>query len=114
MACLYKSAHGLELTLMWYAIICDDVPGSLPLRLPLRDQHLARLTALAGQGRLLAAGPHPSADTEDFASCGVSGSLIIAQFESLQEAQTWADADPYVEHGIHSRVIVKPFLKVLP
>ena len=99
---------------MWYAIISDDVPDSLPLRLPLRDQHLARLTALAEQERLLAAGPHPSADTEDFVSCGVSGSLIIAQFESLQAAQAWADADPYVAHGIHSKVIVKPFLKVLP
>ena len=99
---------------MWYAIISEDVAGSLVLRKLHREAHLARLTALAQGGRLLLAGPHPIADSDDFSEAGVSGSLIVAQFDSLQEAQAWAGEDPYVVNGIHDNVVVKPFLKVLP
>ncbi|MBT8140394.1 MAG: YciI family protein [Gammaproteobacteria bacterium] len=99
---------------MHYAIISEDVANSLPLRLQHRDAHIERLKLLAGQGRLLCAGPHPAADTEDFKSAGVSGSLIVAEFESLEAAKAWADQDPYVLGGVHASVTVKPFLRVLP
>lgn len=99
---------------MLYAIISEDVPGSLPLRKTARERHLARLDALKDQGRLILAGPHPAADTEDPGDTGFTGSLVIAEFESLDEARAWADADPYVEAGVYSQVTVKPFKKVLP
>lgn len=99
---------------MLYAVISEDVPDSLPLRLQNRDAHIARLNELAGQGRLVLAGPHPAADTEDFKASGVSGSLVVAEFDSLADAQRWADADPYVSGGVYASVQVKPFLKVLP
>ncbi len=99
---------------MWYAIISEDVDNSWPLRVEHRAAHLERLTELNNAGKLLVAGPHPAADTEDFANCGVTGSLIVAQFDSLQAAQAWADQDPYVLNSIHAKVVVKPFKKVLP
>ena len=99
---------------MWYAIISEDVENSLPLRQAARPAHLERIQELVDQGRILAAGPHPAVDSEDPGEAGFTGSLIIANFESLEEAQAWADADPYVQGGVHSKVVVKPYKKVLP
>lgn len=99
---------------MWYAIEGHDAEGSLPARLAARPQHLARLVVLRDQGRLLLAGPCPAIDAEDPGPAGFSGSIVIAEFESLQAAEAWAQADPYVEHGVYSRVQVRPFRKVLP
>lgn len=99
---------------MWYAIISQDVPDSLEKRLSARPAHLERLQALADGGRLLIAGPHPAIDSEDPGSAGFSGSLVVAEFASLSEAQSWADADPYVAAGVYQQVTVKPFRKVLP
>lgn len=99
---------------MWYAIISTDVADSHAARAGARPAHLARLDALLKQGRLLVAGPHPAIDGEDPGEAGFTGSLVIAEFDSLDEAQAWADADPYVEAGVYSEVIVKPFKRVLP
>ncbi len=99
---------------MLYAILCEDVPNSLPLRMAARPAHLARLQDMVAQGRILLAGPHPAVDSEDPGSAGYTGSLIVASFDSLEEAQTWANADPYVTGGVFARVTVKPFRKVLP
>lgn len=99
---------------MWYAVMCQDVEDSLALRAGARSEHLARLTALVNEGRLLAAGPHPAVDAVDPGVAGFTGSLIVADFASLAEAQEWADADPYIEAGVYERVIVKPFTRVLP
>ena len=99
---------------MLYAIISEDVEGSLEKRKPARPAHVARLERLRDQGRLVLAGPHPSVDAEDPGSAGFSGSLVVAEFESLEAARTWADADPYVAAGVYARVTVKPFRKVLP
>lgn len=99
---------------MWYAIISEDVDDSLPKRKLARPDHLARLEELKQQGRLLVAGPHPKIDCEDPGEAGFSGSLIVAEFESLDAAQHWADADPYLSAGVYARVIVKPFKRVLP
>ena len=99
---------------MYYAIICEDVPNSLPLRKIARPGHLARLQDLARAGRLLVAGPLPALDTEEPGEAGFTGSLVIAEFESLEAAQTWADADPYVTEGVFSAVTVKPYKPVLP
>lgn len=99
---------------MWYLIEGYDVADSLPARGAARPAHLARLTALRDQGRLLLAGPCPAIDAEDPGPAGFSGSLIVAEFESLQAARAWADADPYVEAGVYARVDVRPFRKVLP
>lgn len=99
---------------MWYAIISEDVQDSLPLRKVHRAAHLERLEQLAKDDRLLIAGPHPAVDSEDPGDSGFSGSLIVARFENLQAAQHWAASDPYVINGIHSKVSVKPFKKVLP
>lgn len=99
---------------MWYAIISEDVDNSLPLRKQHREAHLGRLQMLANEDRLLVAGPHPAIDSEDPGDAGFSGSLIIAKFKSLPEAQAWADQDPYVLNGIHAQVTVKPYKKVLP
>lgn len=98
--------------LMLYAIISSDVEGSLEQRLAARPQHLARLQALREAGRLLLAGPHPAIDGEEPGPAGFTGSLIVAEFNSLQEARDWAEADPYVQAGVYSRVDVKPFKKV--
>ena len=99
---------------MYYAIISEDVADSLPLRKPAREAHLARLQELRQQGRLFAAGPHPAIDTEDPGDAGFSGSLVIAEFASLEEARSWADADPYMDAGVYSHVVVKPYKIVLP
>lgn len=99
---------------MWYAIISEDITNSLPLRQQARPDHLARLQALKDDGRLLIAGPHPAMDNEDPGEAGFTGSLVVAEFTSLEEAQLWADADPYVAAGVYANVIVKPFKKVLP
>jgi uncharacterized protein YciI len=99
---------------MWYVINATDNEGSLERRLSVRARHLARLQELQNQGRLLLAGPCPAVDSNDPGPAGFSGSLIVAEFDSLEEAQTWADADPYVEAGVYAGVSVKPFRKVLP
>lgn len=99
---------------MYYAIISEDVENSLPLRLQARPAHIERLQDLKAEGRLLVAGPHPALDTPDPGDAGFTGSLVIAEFESLEDAQAWADADPYIEAGVYRTVIVKPFKAVLP
>lgn len=99
---------------MWYAISGEDMPGSLEKRLAARPAHLERLNALQGEGRLLLAGPFPAIDSADPGPAGFTGSLIVAEFDSLESAQAWADADPYVDAGVYARVSVKPFKKVLP
>ncbi|MCA6063283.1 YciI family protein [Thalassolituus marinus] len=99
---------------MWYAIISQDVPDSLEKRLGARPAHIERLQSLKEEGRLLIAGPHPAIDSEDPGSAGFTGSLVVAEFSSLEAAQTWADADPYVAAGVYQQVTVKPFRKVLP
>ncbi|MBB3060208.1 YciI family protein [Microbulbifer rhizosphaerae] len=99
---------------MWYAIISEDVDNSLPLRKGARPDHLARLNRLKDEGRLLLAGPHPAVDSEDPGEAGFSGSLVVAEFPSLEDARAWADADPYVSAGVYASVVVKPFKAVLP
>lgn len=99
---------------MFYAIISEDVPDSLEKRLQTRPAHLERLLALKAEGRLLLAGPHPTIDSEDPGAAGFSGSLVVAEFESLAAAQAWADTDPYLTAGVYQKVTVKPFKKVLP
>jgi len=99
---------------MWYAIISQDVENSLEKRLSVRPAHIDRLQALKAEGRLLIAGPHPAIDSEDPGSAGFTGSLVVAEFDSLADAQAWADADPYIEAGVYQQVTVKPFKKVLP
>ena len=98
----------------WYAIISEDVTNSLPLRQAARPAHLARLQALQEAGRLLIAGPFPAIDSMDPGSAGFTGSLVVAEFASLNDAQDWADADPYVDAGVYASVTVKPYKKVLP
>ena len=99
---------------MWYAIEGFDGVDVLPKRLAARPERLARLNALRDQGRLLLAGPCPAIDAEDPGPAGYSGSIVIAEFASLEDARAWADADPYVEAGVYARVDVRPFRKVLP
>jgi uncharacterized protein YciI len=99
---------------MWYAIISTDVDDSREARAQARPAHLERLEALVGEGRLLVAGPHPAVDGETPGEAGFTGSLVIAEFGSLEEAQAWADADPYVTSGAYAEVVVKPFKLVLP
>ena len=99
---------------MLYAIISEDQPGSLEQRLATRPDHLERLQALQAEGRLLLAGPHPAIDSTDPGNAGFTGSLVVAEFPSLDDAQAWADADPYITAGVYAQVTVKPFKKVLP
>ncbi|MDJ0794842.1 MAG: YciI family protein [Woeseiaceae bacterium] len=99
---------------MWYAILSEDVADSLDKRASARPGHIARLKALADEGRLLVAGPHPAVDGMEPGPAGFTGSLVIAEFESLEAARAWADADPYVAAGAYANVIVKPFKRVLP
>ncbi len=99
---------------MLYAIIAEDAPDSLARRLDVRPAHIERLQALQNQGRLLLAGPHPILDTEHPGSAGFSGSLIVAEFNSLEEAEQWAGADPYVTARVYTKVLVKPFKKTFP
>ncbi|MEJ2685908.1 MAG: YciI family protein [Gammaproteobacteria bacterium] len=99
---------------MLYAVISRDVQDSLAARKSARPAHLERLEALKNEGRLVLAGPHPAIDSEDPGPAGFTGSLIVAEFESLEQARKWADADPYVAAGVYAEVTVKPFKKVFP
>jgi uncharacterized protein YciI len=99
---------------MLYAIISTDVSDSLEKRKLARPAHLARLQQLNDEGRLFAAGPHPAIDNNEPGESGFTGSLVIAEFPSLEYAQSWADADPYVAAGVYASIVVKPFKKVLP
>lgn len=99
---------------MLYAITGEDVPNSLDQRLAARPAHLERLQSLKEQGRLLLAGPFPRIDSPDPGPAGFSGSLIVAEFDTLESARLWADADPYVTASVYARVSVRPFKKVLP
>jgi uncharacterized protein YciI len=97
---------------MRYVIIGTDVANSLTQRLAVRPEHVARLQVLRDEGRLLMAGPFPAVDNEDPAEAGFTGSLIVAEFDCLADAQAWADADPYLRHGVYASVVVKPFKQV--
>lgn len=99
---------------MWYAIISEDHDGTLDKRLATRPEHVARLKALCDAGRLLIAGPHPAVDSPDPGPAGFTGSLVVLEFDSLEDAQVWADADPYIAAGVYRKVTVKPFNRVLP
>ena len=99
---------------MLYAIIASDAPESLDKRLATRPAHLARLEQLKNEGRLVLAGPHPAIDSNDPGSAGFSGSLIVAEFDSLASAEAWAQDDPYVRNGVFVRTTVRPFRKTLP
>ncbi|MCE5991129.1 YciI family protein [Pseudomonas sp. KCA11] len=99
---------------MLYAIIASDVANSLEKRLAARPAHIERLQQLKAEGRVVLAGPHPAIDSNDPGEAGFSGSLIVAEFESLAVAQAWADADPYIAAGVYDKVVVKPFKQVLP
>jgi len=99
---------------MLYAIVGQDVTDSLEKRMAVRPAHVARLQALLAEGRLLLAGPFPAVDAEDPGAAGFTGSLIVAEFATLIDAQAWADADPYVAAGVYRQVSVKPFKKALP
>lgn len=99
---------------MLYAIIGEDIQQSLERRKQARAAHIARIAELVQQGRIVVAGPHPAIDSEDPGEAGFTGSLIVAEFDCLEAAQAWADADPYVEAGVYKQVWVKPFKKVFP
>lgn len=99
---------------MLYLIYSEDIENSLPLRMEARPAHLARLTELQNQGRLVIAGPCPAIDSEDPGQAGFTGSMVVAEFNSLADAQTWADQDPYIAAGVYQKVSVKPYKKVLP
>ncbi|QGM81662.1 YciI family protein [Otariodibacter oris] len=97
---------------MYYVIFAQDLPDTLAQRLAVREQHLARLSQLQSEGRLLTAGPNPAVDDENPGEAGFTGSTVIAQFDSLAAAKQWASEDPYVEAGVYGEVIIKPFKKV--
>lgn len=99
---------------MLYAVISQDVENSLEKRLSVRPAHIERLNLLKNEGRLILAGPHPAIDNNDPGAAGFTGSLVVAEFECLADAQAWADADPYMASGAYASVVVKPFKKVLP
>jgi len=99
---------------MYYSIFAYDVKNSLPLRVKARPEHIARLKELNEQGRLLIAGPNPAIDSNEPGDAGFTGSLIVAEFDSLADAKIWADTDPYIDAGVYDKVEVKPFKKVLP
>ncbi len=99
---------------MWYAIICQDAPDSLDKRMAARPAHLARLQALQEEGRLLLAGPFPAVDAVDPGAAGFTGSLIVAEFASLQAAREWAGTDPYAASCVYRQISVQPFRKVFP
>lgn len=99
---------------MWYSIVAQDKPNTLAERLATRPAHIARLEALNAAGKLLVAGPNPAIDSTDPGPAGFTGSLVIAEFDSLVEAQAWADVDPYIDAGVYAQVTVKPYKKVLP
>jgi len=100
--------------MMLYAIIGEDIPGTLDKRLAARPAHVERLKALQDEGRMIVAGPCPAIDSPDPGPAGFTGSLIVAEFPSLEEARAWADADPYVAAGVYAKVSVKPFKKAFP
>jgi uncharacterized protein YciI len=97
---------------MWYVIFAQDVENSLEKRMSVRERHLARLKTLQDEGRLLTAGPMPAIDSDNPGEAGFTGSTVIAEFASLEDAKAWADADPYIEAGVYQQVTVKPFKKV--
>lgn len=99
---------------MWYAIMSEDCSDSLERRKSARPDHLARLESLRDEGRLLIAGPHPAVDSPDPGPAGFTGSLVVVDFPSLEQARAWADSDPYVAAGVYRKVTVKPFKHVLP
>jgi uncharacterized protein YciI len=99
---------------VWYAVISEDHEGSLDKRLAARPEHVARLKAMVEQGRMLIAGPHPAIDSPDPGPAGFTGSLVVADFDSLEEAKTWANTDPYITAGVCKTVMIKPFNLVLP
>ena len=99
---------------MFYAIIAEDVENSLEKRMAARPDHLRRLEQLRDEGRLLVAGPNPAIDAEDPGPAGFTGSVIIAEFDSLESARAWADEDPYIDAGVYAHVTIKPLRKVLP
>lgn len=99
---------------MWYAIYSKDREGSLAARMEARPAHVARLKELLNQGRILIAGPRPAIDSTDPGPAGFLGSLVVAEFDSLNDAQQWADNDPYVERGVYESVEVTPFIRVMP
>lgn len=99
---------------MWYAVISEDYEGSLENRLAARPDHVARLKSLTKEGRLLIAGPHPAVDSTDPGPAGFTGSLVVVEFDSLNDAESWANEDPYVAAGVYRKVTVKPFNPVLP
>lgn len=99
---------------MLYAIISEDVAHSLEKRMSARPAHLERLQQLQDAGRLLLAGPHPAIDSDNPGEAGFTGSLVVAEFDNLETAQQWADADPYIAAGVYAKVTVKPFKKVFP
>ena len=99
---------------MLYAILAQDREDSLESRGAARPAHIARLEQLKSEGRVVLAGPHPAIDSDEPGEAGFTGSLIVAEFESQELAESWADSDPYVEAGVYARVTVKPFKKVFP
>ena len=99
---------------MWYVILCQDQLNSLQKRLENRKAHRERLASLKNEGRLLVAGPFPNFDTSELGEEGYSGSMIVAEFNSLDDAKDWANNDPYVTTGVYENFEVKPFIKVLP
>lgn len=99
---------------MLFAIISEDIPNSLERRMSVRPAHLARLELLKSEGRLELAGPYPAIESDNPGEAGFTGSLVVARFDSLEQAQIWADADPYVEAGVYAQIVIKPFKKVLP
>jgi uncharacterized protein YciI len=99
---------------MLYAVISQDAAGTLDKRLAARPQHLKRLEQLRDEGRLVLAGPHPAIDSDDPGPAGFTGSLVVAEFDCLEDARQWADTDPYLTAGVYEQLTVKPFKKVLP
>ena len=99
---------------MWYAVISTDVENSLEARLKIREAHLARLQVLLDEDRVMVAGPHPAIDSENPGDAGFSGSLVIVDFPSLEDARKWASDDPYIAAGVYQDSVVKPFKQVLP
>ncbi len=99
---------------MLYSIISEDVPNSAPLRAKARKDHIARLEQLLTAGRLVLAGPNPAIDSNDPGPAGFTGSVVVAEFDSIEDAQAWADADPYIDGGVYQHTTVKPFKLVLP
>jgi uncharacterized protein YciI len=99
---------------MLYAVISQDIENSLEKRMAVRPAHIERLNILKNEGRLILAGPHPAIDNNEPGEAGFTGSLVVAEFDSLADAQAWADVDPYLVSGAYESVVVKPFKKVLP